>query len=224
MTTVALVGADGSGKTTVARRLEHSTRVQVEYVYMGLNLESSTHMLPTTRLTRWMKRRRRQAADNGPPRPVEQVVRDSADRSAASSLKAAARLLNQAAEEWYRDAVAWWLERRGAVVVFDRHHLADYHAYDMADVDGLPFDRRIHGYLLRRWHPRPDTVVFLDAEPETLLTRKGEGTLQDLARRRADYLELADVTDDFVVVDASQPLETVVEQVEDLILARVGRR
>jgi len=69
--------------------------------------------------------------------------------------------------------------------------------------------RRVHGLLLAHVYPKPDLVVFLDAPPELLLARKGEGTIESLQRRRQDYLQLAPLTKHFVVVDASRPLEEV---------------
>jgi cytidylate kinase len=56
MFTVALIGPDGAGKTTISRRLEHELPLPVKYVYMGINTVASNHMLPTTRLACAMKR------------------------------------------------------------------------------------------------------------------------------------------------------------------------
>ena len=39
--TVALVGGDGSGKTSVARQLERSPTLRCKYLYMGQSLLSS---------------------------------------------------------------------------------------------------------------------------------------------------------------------------------------
>ena len=46
---VALIGADGAGKTTVGRMLEQRSTLPVRYLYMGLNPAASNRMLPTTR-------------------------------------------------------------------------------------------------------------------------------------------------------------------------------
>ncbi|MGH3091699.1 MAG: hypothetical protein ACRDOG_05135, partial [Gaiellaceae bacterium] len=54
--TVALIGPDGAGKTTVARRLEGSLEGPVKYLYMGVNPDASNHLLPTTRLAHALKR------------------------------------------------------------------------------------------------------------------------------------------------------------------------
>ena len=63
MFTVALIGPDGAGKTTIGKRIEHTLPLPVKYVYMGVNLDSSNHMLPTTRLIKALKRMRGAAPD-----------------------------------------------------------------------------------------------------------------------------------------------------------------
>src|SRR5437667_23836 len=50
--TVALIGPDGAGKTTIGRRLEKSLPLPVRYLYMGVNAEASNALLPTTRVLR----------------------------------------------------------------------------------------------------------------------------------------------------------------------------
>ena len=50
MIAVALIGPDGSGKTTIARRLEREVGVPARYLYMGVSPDASNRMLPTTRL------------------------------------------------------------------------------------------------------------------------------------------------------------------------------
>src|SRR3989304_4897316 len=57
MFSVALVGPDGAGKTTLCRRLEESFPIPVKYIYMGVSSEASNLMLPTTRLLRGLKRK-----------------------------------------------------------------------------------------------------------------------------------------------------------------------
>ena len=68
MTTVALIGPDGAGKTTVARKLADVLPVPVRYLYMGVSTDSSNVMLPTTRITRRVKRALGAPPDTaGPP-------------------------------------------------------------------------------------------------------------------------------------------------------------
>jgi thymidylate kinase len=205
--TVALIGCDGAGKTTVARALERDAALPVRYLYMGVAPESSNRQLPTTRLAHAAKR-------------------DRTGRRRGGRTRAALRLVNRLAEEWYRQLIAEGYRARGAIVVFDRHFLADYHAFDVAG-EARPLSRRIHGWMLARAYPRPDLVVFLDAPPEVLHARKGEGTLHSLTRRRADYRGLAEaraVGGEFAIVSATQPLGAVVDEVRSLIRDFAARR
>ena len=217
--TVALIGPDGAGKTTVARRLEGSLDVPVKYLYMGVNPDASNHLLPTTRLAHALKRRRGALPDTaGPPDPERPAkVAPRGLRRVSSTSRSLLRLANRLAEEWHRQLVASHHLRRGAIVVFDRHFFADYYVYDVVRNGNRSLARRIHGFVLRRFYPRPDLVVYLDAPPEALLARKGEGTLESLARRRGEYLELSRVLKPFHVVDASRSLDEVTRDVVGLI-------
>jgi thymidylate kinase len=220
--TVALIGPDGAGKTTVARRLERELPFRIEYVYMGINPDSSNYLLPTTRALHAFRRRRGAKPDTAGPRdsrqPDKPRPRDPLRRGLRSA-RSFLRLGNRLAEEWHRALVASRGRRRGAVVVFDRHFFADYHAYDVAARPHRSASRRLHGFVLSRLYPRPDLVIYLDAPAEILLKRKGEGTLDSLERRRREYLELGHVLQGFSVVDASRPLETVTREVADTIEA-----
>ena len=128
---------------------------------MGVSAESSNRQLPSTRVAHAIKRRaaatRRHApAEAGRAPPPHGV------RRACRAGRSALRLANRLAEEWYRQLIAQAFLTRGSIVVFDRHFLADYHAFDVAGA-GRPLSRRIHGWMLMHAYPRPDLVVLLDA-------------------------------------------------------------
>jgi thymidylate kinase len=203
--TVALIGCDGAGKTTVARALERETDLPVRYLYMGVSAASSNRLLPTTRLAHAVKRAR--------PAPAP---RTGVGRRARRATRSWLRLANRVAEEWYRQLIAAINMRRGRIVVFDRHFTADYHASDVAAADRT-LSRRVHGFLLQHAYPKPDLVIFLDAPPEVLFARKGEGTVASLARRSAEYRRLGAGLERFAIVEATQPVADVVSRVAGII-------
>jgi len=220
MFTVALIGPDGVGKTTIGRRLPQVLPLRAKYLYMGVDLYSSNHMLPSSRVLHAIKRACGGKKDTAGPqdssaagRPAKGVL-----RRVVGGVKANLSLANRIAEEWYRQGLAWYYKRRRYLVVFDRHYFPDYYAYDVARHDpSRPLHRRIHGFLLKHFYPRPDLMIYLDAPAEVLLARKGEGTLQSLQRRRGEYLQMRELVDHFIVVDASRPLEDVVQEVTQRI-------
>lgn len=107
----------------------------------------------------------------------------------------------------------WWKFLRKAsgkgVVLFDRYH---------ADLLVDPRRYRYGGpmWLARlacRFMPQPDLVIFLDAEPDVLLSRKQEVGREALEKSRERYLNLAKSHARFKIIDASRPLESVVNEV-----------
>jgi thymidylate kinase len=211
--TVALVGPDGAGKSTVSAGLRTAGLPRpVRVIYMGVNLEASSVMLPTTRLVLAVKRRRGRRPDlvAGPQTAHE-------PGGARRPVKDAARLGLWMLEEWFRQVVATTSSRRGAIVVFDRHFFADYYHADVRDHGARSRLRRVHGWMLDHAYPKPDLTILLDAPAERLHARKPEATVEWLDERRRQYLELADVVPGFAVVDADRPLEQVVADTAELI-------
>jgi thymidylate kinase len=218
---VALVGPDGSGKTTISRRLQETFAAPIKYVYMGVNPESSNLMLPTTRLAHAIKRLLGvKPSERGPRDPNEvQVTPKSPAKRALRAAKSGLRLTNQIAEEWFRQGLTWYYERRGYIVLFDRHFFCDYYSYDIAPTDQTrPLSRRIHGALLKSVYPKPDLMIYLNAPADVLLARKGEGTLEILEGRREAYMEMRGLVPCFVQVDATQPEDAVLQEVTNMIL------
>jgi thymidylate kinase len=220
MFTVAFIGPDGAGKSTITQQIVQKFPLPVKYLYMGVNLETSNLVLPTTRLALEIKRARGGRPDiSGPPdKTKEKTLPKNAIKRTLYRLKFNLRMMNLIAEEWFRQIVVWYYLRKGFIVIFDRHFFTDYYAHDISgNGSKRPLISRLHGFMLNRLYPKPNLVICLDAPAEVLFKRKGEGTLELLENRRQEYLQLRNVLAHFIIVDASQPEEMVVEQVIDVI-------
>ena len=218
---VALVGADGAGKSTVSEMLERSTLpFPVKRIYMGVNLEASSLMLPTTRLLLAAKRARGARPDLVANRLAGRPLgpTEAERRPWRRSVKDGIRLTIWMLEEWFRQLVAASYTFRGYVVVFDRHFFVDYYH---SDITGKRDHRaalvRLHGWMLQHAYPKPDLVVCLDAPAEVLFARKPESSPAWLEQRRHQYLSLDGAVPEFVVVDADRPVDVVFTEVVESI-------
>ena len=182
---IAFLGCDGSGKTAVIEGVSALLEAEGHKVNRG-------HWRP--RLFATSSSSTQSAADD----PHSQVPRGFA----SSILKLVWLWLN-----WW----AAWLrylrrDNRHGFVLFDRDLIVDPKRYRY----GGPL---IFAKAASRLMPQPDQVIFLDASPEVLLSRKQEVSPESLERSRADYLLLARAHPRFRVVDASRPLTEVVADV-----------
>lgn len=221
MSTVALIGADGAGKTTIAQRLEREAGpLPIKYIYMGTSLEASNHALPTTRLVRALRHALgRGTRGAGPPDPARahRRPRGLLGRGLAAG-RSLLRLVNLLAEETYRQLLAWYYQRRGYLVLFDRDFYSDYHAHDRASGNGGgSLAGRLHALALSRLYRRPDLFILLDAPAEVLFARKHEGTVDLLEERRQEYLQLRQHVQPFALVDATRPQDDVAQEVLGVI-------
>ena len=186
---VSFLGCDGSGKSAVLQQVSDRLRSEGCTVTCGhwrpkaFTVESSENALAT-------------AED-----PHGQIPRGMA----SSLLKLGWLWLN-----WW---LGWWKslrkERNKGFVLFDRFHsdlLVDPRRYRY----GAPMWA---AKLATSWMPQPDLVVFLDAEPDVLLSRKQEVSEEALEVSRTSYLALCKQQDNYRVIDASQALADVVEDV-----------
>ena len=216
MASIALIGPDGAGKTTVARALEASSELPVKYLYMGVSTAASKLALPTTRLGVLLKRRL------GEPQPTSVAHRSTLMRC-LKPIRATVRHVNMLLDEWYRQLVSWCYQLRGHVVVYDRYFPFDYSRHlRVAGQERWSF--RLHRFVLEKFYPRPTKVIYLDAPAEVLYARKRDGTLESLEARRQAFLSQGRELPNFVCIDATRPLDEIISEVAILMQRMVRNR
>ena len=109
---------------------------------------------------------------------------------------------------------------RSGLVLIERHH------FDF-EVDPRRYRLQPPCWLVRfafRGLPQPDLVFVLDAPPELLQARKPEVTLDESRRQRTAYLTLAARLPNARVIDGTQPLDLVVASVVRETLCYLEKR
>jgi thymidylate kinase len=186
--TVALLGPDGAGKTTLGRALGKSFYLPTRYIYMGTNTTSGSVMLPTTRLL---------AKLDGRQRPLIRAL----------------RALNSLIEQGLRYRLGAYHRRRGRLVIFDRYNAGSL----IAVQPGVAQHKRLRHWVLRLLYPPPDMVVYLDAPGEVLYQRKQEHSPELLEGQRQRFLKILDGVARAAIVDARRGPEEVRRQVVAVI-------
>ena len=109
---------------------------------------------------------------------------------------------------------------RSTFIVFDRYYhdlLVDPKRYRFGGSLWL-------AQLLGKLIPQPDLWILLDAPPEVLQSRKQEVSFKETVRQREAYLKMVSRFSNSVTVDASQPLDKVVANVNQEILELMAQR
>lgn len=217
MFTVALIGVDGAGKSTVAEKLETSFSLPVKLIYMGLNTQSSNLALPTSRIVyRFKVKKYKREAQSSGVQPRDKIPAYYKTKGRKLSLIwRLGQFVNRLAEVIYRQVVVWVMVRRGYIVVFDRHYLFEY-SPNAGKKHKKNLDRLFY-WIVKNMFPAPDMSILLDASAEVLFARKQESTIERMNRRRMAYLEVGKTLDNFTILDASESPDEVYDKVCELI-------
>jgi thymidylate kinase len=106
------------------------------------------------------------------------------------------------------------------LLIFDRHFVDLWVDPKRYRYGGPMWLARLVGCFI----PKPDLFFFLDLPADVAHARKPEVSLEEARKLRERYLTLARSLPNAYVVDASRPLEEVVAEVEEILLAEMHER
>jgi len=219
---VVFLGTDGAGKSTVTARIEQDLAPAFS--------STKRYHRPVASPLRWMKRYRAQSDSGGHTSASVSVAGMDAQSlqphpPGKPPHKLPASLLKLGL--WWADfTIFGYLLSvyprlvRSNLVLLDRY-------YD--DLLVHPEGYRYGGSLrlarfVGRFVPHPHLVILLDAPPEVIHARKPELTFEETTHQREMYLRVMEGYSNGHVVDASRPLDEVVDEVELTILGYLADR
>ena len=149
--------------------------------------------------------------------PVTDPHRDPPRSWPLSTVKIIYWLIDYIVGYWWK---VWPARFRTSLITFDRYY------HDLL-IDPLRY--RYGGSMwLAAWIgnlvPKPDLWLLLDAPADVLQARKQEVPLEESARQRIKYRNFVNEFENSVVINANQPLDQVIVDVNAAILNFMARR
>ena len=229
-TLIAIIGADGAGKSTIVKELQRwaSWKLDVTRIYFGsgdgpvsFSRRCLTQILKMRSAARHYSNRSKSSATTPTADPTSPTaLPQPANRQTLRVLLRTLRVLLIARERRRHLAIAKQARNRGMIVIADRYPQAQF--LDMMDSPHLTAWQQHPNRFLRaiaNWEREvyeaassapPDLVIKLCVDPQVAHQRKQDQTIESLTRRCHIVRQLSyPAATDTVVIDANLPLDRV---------------
>lgn len=208
---VTLLGPDGSGKTLVCTRIADSPLRTVPYKKIRIQKGYRQHLPELRKIAGALVRR--------PIAPVGDA-RDPHGAPPHHPLVWLLKFVYYTVDTWLQHVQTRRDLAHTGLVIRDRYLIEltiDARRYRYVGPSFIP-------HLIATIQPRPTMVIVLDAPPDVLQTRKHEVPLEESIRQRQAYRELALRHANGHIVRSDRPIDDVVRDVLDLLIAHAKVR
>lgn len=223
---IAIIGTDGSGKSTITQDLVRWLRWKIDAhrIYLGSGGES---LSPPVRALKWLSLRMRRRKRGARPSAANGTARGSSrKRSPLKELGSGLLALAIGEERLRKVKKAHRARTRGSILVTDRYPQAQHRGI----YDGPRLARRSRASAVRQHFAKleeqkyremerlpPDVVVRLHVPVDVALRRKPEHDVEEV-RTKVDLTDKIEFPGATVVdVDASAPYDEVIRSVKTIV-------
>ena len=225
--TIALIGPDGVGKSTVISELTNSFPLGIKSVYMGWSDHENTLKLPTSK---WLYRRYNKTKTSSivekPEFPSEVQALSENIKPHKEQVKVTVQkihwkqlpgIINEIAEQYTRYFYAKYYKFRGAFVLYDRYVYDQFIFNSTAKKEEVKPQDKILAEFFKRFFPDPDLTILLAGDAELIHQRKNELPAHKIAKRIALYEEIGRTKKNFHIIDVNVALELEIKRITQII-------